>query len=47
MYSPKTPGYPAFLSKLLRLGNPDRPVERLTSQSYKDPELVIVKMVIG
>ena len=47
MYSPKNPGYPPFLSKPLRLGNPGRPVERLTSQSYKDPELVIVKMTIG
>ena len=47
MYSPKTPGYPAFLSKPLRPGNPGRPVERLTSQSYKDPELVIVEMTIG
>ena len=47
MYSPKTLGYPTFLSKPLRPGNPGRPIERLTSQSYKDHELVIVKMTIG
>ena len=47
MYSPKTPGYPAFVCLPLEPGNPGMTHRTLNSQSYKDPELVKVKMVIG
>jgi len=47
VYSPKNPGYPAFLSLPLRPGNPGMTRRTLTSQSYKDPELVKVKTTIG
>ena len=47
MYSPKTLDYPAFLSESLRPGNPGMTRRTFDSQSYKDPELVIVKLMIG
>ena len=47
VYSPKNPGYPAFVCVQLRLGNPGMTHCTLDSQSYKDPELVKVKTVIG
>ena len=47
MYSPKNPGYPAFLSLPLRPGNPGMTRRTLTSQSYTEPELVKVKTTIG
>ena len=43
----KNPGYPAFVCLPLRLGNPGMTHRTLDSQSYKDPELVKVKMAIG
>ena len=46
VYSPKTPGYPAFLSKSLCPGNPGMTRRTFDSQSYKDPELFIVKLMI-
>ena len=47
VYSPKNPGYPAFVSLPLRPGNPGMTRRTLDSQSYKDPKLVKVKMTIG
>ena len=43
----KNPGYPAFVSLPLRPGNPGITRRTLDSQSYKDPELLKVKMAIG
>ena len=47
MYSPKNLGYPAFLSLPLHPGNPGMTRRTLTSQYYKDLELVKVKTTIG
>ena len=47
VYSPKNPGYPAFVSLPLRPGNPGMTRRTLDSQSYKDPEFVKVKTAIG
>ena len=47
VYSPKTPGYPAFLSQPLPQVILEQPAVLLTSQSYTDPELVKDKMMIG
>ena len=47
VYSSKNLGYPAFVCLPLRPGNPGMTRRTLDSQSYKDPELVKVKMVIG
>ena len=43
----KNPGYPTFVCLPLRPGNPGMTHRTLDSQSYNDPELVKVKMVIG
>ena len=47
MYSPKNPGYPAFVSWPLRPCNPGMTRCTLGSYSYRDTELVKVKTVIG
>ena len=43
----KNPGYPAYVSLSLRPGNPGMTRCTLDSYSYKDTELVNVKMAIG
>ena len=47
MYSTKNPGYPALTSLPIRLGNLGMTRRTLDSQSYKDPEFVKVKTMIG
>ena len=47
VYSPKNPGYPAFVSLPLRRGNPGMTRRTLDNQSCKDPEFVKVKTTIG
>ena len=47
VYSPKNPGYPAFVCLPLRPGNPGMTRCTLDNQSFKDLEFFKVKTVIG